>query len=69
MRQAYRVEIDKEGCTKCGAGKIWVIIGPGEMGTGVGYGAEEEADDVAEDLNLAFEEGKKAASAGAPKHG
>jgi hypothetical protein len=58
-RVAYRVEQDADGCACCGDGKSWVIVGPDEVALGTSYFHREDADDLAEDLNSAYEAGRR----------
>jgi len=50
----YFVEVDDNGCSKCGAGRNWVVVDPDGTRGGTSYGLQEDADDLAEDLNRAF---------------
>ena len=56
---AYRVEVDHEGCEKCGAERTWTLIGPDRYAIGISYGKQEDAEEMADDLNEAFEKGKQ----------
>lgn len=55
---AYRVEIEKTGCQHCEAGRMWDVIGPDEMALGISYSLKEDADDMAEYMNMAYERGQ-----------
>jgi len=52
----YQVEVDRNGCERCGAGKYWVIVANGVAG-GTSYENEEETAELCNDLNEAFEAG------------
>ena len=60
---AYHIEVDINGCDKCGSGRCWLIIGPDGYGGGQSYGEEEEADHICEMLNDAFDRGVAAGRA------
>ncbi|HZV46892.1 MAG TPA: hypothetical protein VFG06_06070 [Thermodesulfovibrionales bacterium] len=53
----YRIEIDNEGCTHCGHNKTWAVIQPDGILLGTTYGIEEDAQDMADELNDAYEAG------------
>lgn len=55
----YFVEVDDNGCSKCGAGRNWVVVDPEGIRGSTSYGLEEDAQDLAEDLNRAFNAGRK----------
>ena len=57
-KEPYFVEVDNNGCTKCGVGRTWVVVGPDGCAGGTSYGLEEDAADLAEDLNIAFFRGQ-----------
>ena len=54
----YFVEVDNNGCRECGHGRNWVVVDPDGIRGGTSYGLEEDADDLAEDLNRAFNRGR-----------
>lgn len=56
--EPYFVEVDNNGCSKCGAGRTWVVVNPDGYAGGTSYGLEEDAQDLAEDLNIAFNRGR-----------
>jgi hypothetical protein len=56
--KAYKVERDdSHECPTCGHGCIWEVVGPDDVALGVSYTDKEDADDVAEELSLAYEAG------------
>jgi hypothetical protein len=55
--EPYFVEVDENGCPKCGSGRLWVVVDPDGVRGSTSYGLEEDADDLAEDLNIAFGKG------------
>lgn len=61
--RAYTVEIDSTapGCTQCGAGRMWWIVGPDGVAGSTSYGDEGVAADLAEQLNEAFNQGRRSA--------
>jgi hypothetical protein len=62
MADAYKVEQEHPGCSKCGEGKTWVVIGPDGFAGGTSYGREEDAEEHADDMSRAFEAGIEAQS-------
>lgn len=57
--EPYFVEVDENGCSKCGSGRMWRVIGPGDIGLSTSYGLMEDAEDLAEELNIAYANGRK----------
>jgi hypothetical protein len=55
----YFVEVDSNGCSKCGAGRTWIVVAPDGLGGPTSYRQEEDARERAEDLNIAFARGKQ----------
>ena len=53
----YQVEVEKNGCERCGEGKMWVIVANGIAGC-TSYGNEDEAVELCDELNDAFDEGR-----------
>lgn len=53
----YQVEVEKNGCEHCGEGKMWVIVANGIAG-GTSYANEDEAVELCDQLNDAFELGR-----------
>ena len=60
-QNAYRVEVELKGCKCCRAGRTWMVVDPNESAGGTVYGNKEDADEIAEMLNEAFELGRKSA--------
>jgi hypothetical protein len=58
-KEAYRVEIDVSGCPKCGHGAYWDVIGPDDVALATSYADKEDAIEIAEILNMAYEAGRK----------
>jgi hypothetical protein len=57
---AYTVEIENGGCGQCGAGRYWVIVGPDGVASATSYcGNQEEVEELAEGLNIAYEAGRE----------
>src|SRR5271170_3559645 len=54
----YFVEVDNNGCPGCWHGRSWVVVDPDGSNTGTSYGSEEDAGDLAQDLNRAFNRGR-----------
>lgn len=63
-RMPYVVEVEREGCEQCGAGKQWEVYDREDVGVGgMTFGIKEEAEHVAEMLNDAFASGRAEAGA------
>ena len=60
MKKAYKIVIDHRGCTYCERGKTWTIKCPNGYCIGQSYDERTDAKDIADMLNNAYEEGKKA---------
>jgi len=59
MSKGFKVVTDTEGCNKCGAGKTWTIAGTNdEIAIGYSFGEQEEADDLCEWMNMAYQAGR-----------
>lgn len=56
-QQPYFVEVDRNGCPKCGAGRMWTVIGPDGAAIGESWSAEEPAQDMADEKNDAYDAG------------
>ena len=54
----YFVEVDDNGCRTCGQGRNWVVVDPDGIRGSTSYGLQEDAEDLAEDLNRAFNRGR-----------
>lgn len=53
----YFVEVDVNGCERCGAGKTWTVVGPDGVAAGTSWKYVSDAEDFAEALNDAFYKG------------
>ena len=57
----YTVEVDNNGCEKCGTGRTWVVVYhaglPDEIGDSCSYGNPDEPEHLADALNEAYERG------------
>lgn len=54
----YRVEVERDGCEHCGAGRMWTV-GANEEGAdlifiGLGFDLQEDAEELAEYMNQAY---------------
>jgi hypothetical protein len=58
-QKVFNVEMETMACRCCRQGGRWIVVGPDEVATGVSYGCKEDAEEQAQDLNYAFELGKK----------
>jgi len=55
---AYFIEVERNGCERCGHGKTWVVVGPDGVAGSVSYEDSSEAQDMADALNEAFWHGR-----------
>lgn len=60
----YTVVLENQGCSHCGAGKMWDIVDSDGFATGTSYGSDEDAQDVCDDMNMAFNRGREDRVAG-----
>lgn len=58
----YFIEVDSNGCSHCGAGRTWCVVGPDGMASSTSYEDEDEASKLAERLNEAYWHGVGAAA-------
>lgn len=56
--EPYFVEVDNNGCEKCGAGKTWTVVGPDGVAQGQSFENVEDAEALADALNGAFFAGR-----------
>ena len=61
MNGPYHIEVERDGCRFCGAGKTYWVVGSDDVADGTTYENEEDALDLADMLNDAFENGLNAA--------
>jgi hypothetical protein len=61
-KDPYYIEVDHNGCACCGSERTWIVVGPDGRGSSTSYGSEDDAADLAEDLNIAFNLGKQIGS-------
>lgn len=59
--KTYTVEVENNGCERCGHGKLWVVVDPDGIAGGTSYSNEEEAADIAGMLNDALKRGQRRA--------
>jgi hypothetical protein len=60
LRALYHVEVENDGCKECGAYKRWTVVGPEDTAIGMSFEIQEDAEELAEMLNGAVNEGQKA---------
>lgn len=53
----YFTEVDNNGCSHCGSGRTWNVIGPDGVALSTSYEDEDAAIDLADMLNEAFARG------------
>lgn len=61
-KPAYRVQIGSWGCSKCGNEKEWLVIQPDDVALGRTFDNPNDAEEMAEELNRAYELGRKSAA-------
>lgn len=54
LEKPYTVGLDQDGCEKCGHGKLWAVVDPDGIALGTSYGEKDDAEDMADNMNLAF---------------
>jgi hypothetical protein len=54
MNEPYFIEVDTNGCSKCGHDRTWTVIGPDGTAHHTSYSDIEDAESLAEALNAAF---------------
>jgi hypothetical protein len=57
--EPYFIEVDNPGCAHCKAERTWDVIGPDSTALSTSYGDEEDASDIADICNSAFEMGRQ----------
>lgn len=60
MKDAYVIE-SEGGCTRCGAGKRWTLIGPDGLRLLMDADDKTDAEYICKALNKAYEQGRLAA--------
>lgn len=50
----YFIEVDTNGCSTCGHGRTWIVIGPDGYGGSASYEDEDDATSLADALNEAY---------------
>lgn len=58
----YTVEIDLQGCSRCGTEIGYTVIGPDGVEECAIYNDRQEAEEIAELMNLAYEQARRAAA-------
>ena len=58
-KQPYFVEVNNNGCSKCGHDRTWDVIDPDGFALDRSWEDEEEADWIAEILNEAYKMGER----------
>ena len=58
----YTVEIDQQGCSRCGSEAGYTVVGPDGVEESPIYNDRRDAEEIAEMLNLAYEQGRRAAA-------
>lgn len=55
----FFVEVDQNGCSKCGHGRTWTVVDSDGTGMSISYEDEGEADNLADMLNDAYHLGEE----------
>lgn len=53
-RRPYVVEVDAEGCQRCGHGRTWTVVNFEDVAIGRSFGDKYDAEDLAHDMNVAY---------------
>ncbi len=57
---AYKVELDNANqCEACERGALWWIIGPGDIAPYIGFSEREEAEELADNMSIAYAAGEQ----------
>jgi hypothetical protein len=56
--EPYFVEVDQNGCERCGHGKTWTVVGPDGVAHSQSFDDVEDAESLADALNGAFFAGR-----------
>lgn len=59
-KEPYFVEVNNDGCSRCGHDRTWTVVGPDGVALGQSWVDEDDAQDVADWLNEAYEAGRGA---------
>lgn len=61
--KVYTVQIDLQGCSGCGTEAGYTVMGPDGVEEGAIYNDRHAAEEIAELMNSAYEQGRRAAAA------
>jgi hypothetical protein len=64
MTAAYAVEPESPPCNECGRDNGFVVVGPDGIALGITFDIVDDAEDLADHLNAAYELGRAAERAG-----
>ena len=59
METPYFIEVDSNGCGKCGHARTWMVVGPDGYDGSVSFEEEDEAQRLADDLSAAYYQGSR----------
>jgi hypothetical protein len=59
--RVYTVEIDPQGCSRCGTEVGYTVVGPDGVEECAIYNDRRTAEEIAELMNFAYEQGRRAA--------
>lgn len=58
--KVYTVEVDPRGCSSCGSEAGYTVIGPDGVEECVLYNDRHMAEEIADLMNIAYEQGRRA---------
>jgi len=58
----YTVEVDLQGCSRCGTEIGYTVIGPDGVEECAIYNDRQAAEEIAEQMNFAYAQGRRAAA-------
>jgi hypothetical protein len=61
-RKVYTVEVDSRGCSSCGKEVGYTVVGPEGVEECAVYNDREVAEEIAELMNNAYQQGRKSAA-------
>lgn len=61
-QRIYTVEIDLQGCSRCGTEAGYTVVGPDGVEECAIYQDRHSAEEIAELMNFAYEQGRRAAA-------
>lgn len=62
LEKIYTVEVDQQGCSRCGSELGYTVVGPDGVEECAIYNDRSAAEEIADLMNLAYEQGRRAAA-------